>query len=69
MELEHQHERRLPNADPNSDGVANGHTSYPNTNANCNSNTYTSDANTNTGDTDANTECDTDLRTQLVVRS
>jgi hypothetical protein len=34
MEFEHQHERRLPNTDPDSDGVANcdsGHTdTYPN---------------------------------------
>jgi len=33
MDVEHQHERRLPDADSDSDGIAHGHTGYPNSNA------------------------------------
>jgi len=64
MELEHQHERRLPESDPDSDGFANGHPGYPNSNSDGN-------ANADTGDTNAycDTKRVTDLRTELVVWS
>ena len=62
MELEHQHDRRLPDTDsePNCDGVANGHTGYPNSNADSShSNADSSHTNTNTNTyPDANTNSD-----------
>jgi hypothetical protein len=43
MELEHQHDRRLPDTDsePNGDGVAIGHAGYPDADSDSNAHDYT----------------------------